>query len=199
LGITVGGVPAEDIEMVRVVPTGKCFCGCGEPTEATSYFVSGHDRRAEAKVVKEVYGSLVEFVVAHGYGPEGRDPAAAIRDDTDRRGLQLLEEWSKEQSSTGNHAHVVLEVLNMEDRGGPRQRFERFHVEFSPGNRAFRFDRCRSGQAGETRMELTVPLPDVGWVYIERNPQDRRADPARIVRLRGGITVEPIPRFLPFG
>lgn len=180
--------------MSRVFPTGKCFCGCGEATEGTSYFVAGHDKRAEAKVVKECYGSVVELLAAHGYGPEGRDATAAIRVDTDRKGLQLLEKWSK--ADDGHLAHVVLEVLNMEERGGPRARLTGyFHPKLSRNDRAVRFERCRS----EVPMELTVPFPDIAWVYVDRTPQSGRDNPERVVRLRGAVTSDPAPRFLSFG
>jgi hypothetical protein len=176
--------------MSRVFPTGKCFCGCGEPTEGTSYFVAGHDKRAEAKVVKEVYGSVVEFLAAHGYGPEGRDPEAALGEDIDAKGLQLLQKWSKVYPNV----HVDLEVLSTKDRGGPRERQTRFHVEYLPKDRAFVFDRCRDAP----HMKLTVPVPDIAWVYLERNPQRHNDSPLPVVRLRGAITGEPA-RFQSFG
>ena len=179
--------------MSRVFPTGKCFCGCGEATEGTSYFIAGHDKRAEAKVVKEVYGSVVAFLAAHGYGPEGRDSTPAIQQDTDTKGLQLLEKWSKEDFGVPR-VHVALEVLNMEDRGGPRTRMEGFHVLFSPKERAFRFERCR----GSTPLTVTVPLPDIAWVYLERDLQNPGDKPLHVVRLRGAVTGEPA-RFQSFG
>jgi hypothetical protein len=184
------------LKMAPVAPTGKCFCGCGETTEPTAFFVSGHDRKAEAKVVREVYGSVAELLIAHGYGPDGRDPSAAIRDDTDTTGIQLLEQWSKRRDPK---VHVTLEVLNLEDRGGPRQRIRGFHVIFSPNHRAFCFERCLSAMPGEKAMTLTVPLPDIVWVFRETNPQSSGADPVPVVRLRGAVTSDPVPRFLPFG
>lgn len=51
-------------------PTGKCFCGCGQETSGRAFFVQTHDRRAESKVIKAEYGSIADFVVAHGYGPD---------------------------------------------------------------------------------------------------------------------------------
>lgn len=56
--------------MVMVEPTGSCFCGCGQVTAPGRFFVATHDRRAETAVIKAVYGSIAEFVVAHGYGPD---------------------------------------------------------------------------------------------------------------------------------
>ncbi|MDQ1245858.1 MAG: hypothetical protein QG597_225 [Actinomycetota bacterium] len=53
-----------------VEPTGLCFCGCGQATKAGRYFVATHDRRAETTVIKARYGSIAEFVVAHGFGPD---------------------------------------------------------------------------------------------------------------------------------
>lgn len=193
--------------MARVFPTGKCFCACGETTEGTSYFVPGHDKRAEAKVVKEVYGSVVELLAAHGYGPDGRDPRTAIQKGTDATGLKLLEKWIKEDSLrespfSSPQLHVVLEVLNMKDRGGARQRVKFFHVEFSPKERAFRFEWCESVDGTDAialPLPLTVPLPDIDWVYLERTGLGGSKQLLRVVRLRGAIADDPVPRFLSFG
>jgi hypothetical protein len=104
--------------MAEVLPTGRCWCGCGEETERTSLFVSGHDKRAEARVVKEHYGSVAEFLVAHGYGPNGRDavvsPATAAK--TARRLVaftykeikQAAETFAKQQQP---HHVQDLEIL----------------------------------------------------------------------------------------
>ncbi|GIL37612.1 hypothetical protein [Phycicoccus sp. DTK01] len=51
-------------------PTGKCFCGCGQSIKGKAFFIASHDRRAESKVIKARYGSIAQFVVAHGYGPD---------------------------------------------------------------------------------------------------------------------------------
>src|SRR5690349_9894488 len=114
--------------MARVLPMGKCFCGCGETTERTAYFVPGHDKRAEAKVVKDEYGGVLELLTAHGYGAEGRDPTAGIREGMDTRGIKLLEAWSRERR---HKVHVALEVTNVENRDGPRARVAGlFHVKY---------------------------------------------------------------------
>jgi hypothetical protein len=55
-----------------VFPTGECWCGCGEEVPTRSFFVSGHDRRAESAVIKYEYGSVAGFLDAHGYGPGGK-------------------------------------------------------------------------------------------------------------------------------
>jgi len=54
-------------------PTGKCFCGCNEPTKG-GYFAQGHDKKAESMMTKLEYGSensVVHRLVDKGYGPDG--------------------------------------------------------------------------------------------------------------------------------
>ena len=53
----------------RLLPTGKCWCGCGADVPIGSFFLSGHDRRAESAVIAMKYGSVVEFLAKHGYAP----------------------------------------------------------------------------------------------------------------------------------
>ena len=56
----------------RAIPTGYCWCGCGEETaNVRSFFLTGHDRAAEAAVIINEYGGIPEFLMAHGYGPDG--------------------------------------------------------------------------------------------------------------------------------
>jgi len=63
----------------RLIPTGECWCGCGEQTSSDAFFLSGHDRRAESAVVKTVYGSIPAFLVEHGFGPDGRNATDELR------------------------------------------------------------------------------------------------------------------------
>lgn len=53
----------------RLLPTGDCWCGCGAETSTGNFFVPGHDKFAEAAVIKLRYGSVAEFLVEHGFGP----------------------------------------------------------------------------------------------------------------------------------
>jgi hypothetical protein len=53
-------------------PTGACWCGCGGQTVQGRFFVAGHNRRAEAALVRLEYGSVVRLLEEHGYGPGGR-------------------------------------------------------------------------------------------------------------------------------
>jgi hypothetical protein len=54
----------------RLLPTGICWCGCGGETGIGSFFLQGHDKRAEAYVHAVEYGSVAGFLAAHGYGTE---------------------------------------------------------------------------------------------------------------------------------
>ena len=56
----------------RPLPSGECWCGCGQETPARSFFISGHDRRAESFVIRTEYGAVADFLAAHGYGPGGK-------------------------------------------------------------------------------------------------------------------------------
>lgn len=55
-------------------PLGTCWCGCGQDTSKSAFFVSGHDKVAEAAVVIAEYGSVAKFLAAHGYGPGQKNP-----------------------------------------------------------------------------------------------------------------------------
>jgi hypothetical protein len=63
----------------RIIPNGKCWCGCGEDTELGRFFLSGHDRAAESAVIKVEYGGVVEFLSEHGYGPDGKNPMEELK------------------------------------------------------------------------------------------------------------------------
>ncbi len=68
----------------RILPTGYCWCGCGQETGQGSFFLPGHDKIAESAVILTVYGGVPEFLLQHGFGPEGRNPREA------------LEEWQRQ-------------------------------------------------------------------------------------------------------
>ena len=61
----------------RLMPTGECWCGCGESTNVGSFFLSGHDKVAESMLMQIKYGGVPEFLAAEGYAPGGRK----LRDD----------------------------------------------------------------------------------------------------------------------
>jgi hypothetical protein len=65
--------------MTDLQPTGECWCGCGQRTSRGAFFLSGHDKRAEAAVVKVRYGTIPDFMVKHGFGPGGANASEALR------------------------------------------------------------------------------------------------------------------------
>ena len=75
--------------MTRQVPNGQCWCGCGESVSRGAFFLPGHDRRAEAAVVKVEYGTVPDLLVAHGYGPNGKSAAEELRKFQQRGGEYL--------------------------------------------------------------------------------------------------------------
>lgn len=55
----------------RLIPTGDCWCGCGEQTSIGAFFRQGHDKFAEGAVIAIEFGGVPEFIRDHGYGPGG--------------------------------------------------------------------------------------------------------------------------------
>ncbi len=49
--------PVSDSE-----PNGTCYCGCGGAPKPGKFFVITHDRRAEARVIRERFGNIATFV-----------------------------------------------------------------------------------------------------------------------------------------
>lgn len=76
--------------MTEQVPTGTCWCGCDEPVGRGAFFVSGHDKRAEAAVVKVVYGSVPDLLAKHDFGPNGTRNAAEELREYQQRGGEYL-------------------------------------------------------------------------------------------------------------
>ena len=62
----------------RLLPTGTCWCGCGQETAIGSFFLPGHDKIAEAAVVLEEYGGVPAFLAQHGYAPGGKNPCQVL-------------------------------------------------------------------------------------------------------------------------
>ena len=50
-----------EISVVR--PNGRCYCGCDETPKPGKYFVVIRDRKAEAWVIRERFGSIANLVV----------------------------------------------------------------------------------------------------------------------------------------
>ncbi len=62
------------MESNDVIPTGHCWCGCGETTGLAAFFVDGHEVEAAMAVIDIEYGSVPSFLLEHGFGPQGRSP-----------------------------------------------------------------------------------------------------------------------------
>ena len=65
--------------MTQLQPTGECWCGCGDRASRGAFFAPGHDKRAEAAIVKVEYGSVPDLLMKHGYGPGGKNASEALR------------------------------------------------------------------------------------------------------------------------
>jgi hypothetical protein len=52
------GIPA----IATVYPNGSCYCGCDEIPKRGKFFVVTHDRRAEARAIRERFGDIATFV-----------------------------------------------------------------------------------------------------------------------------------------
>ena len=57
----------------RLIPDGKCWCGCGQDANLGRFFILSHDRWAESAIIKIHYGSIAAFLKAQGYGPGGKN------------------------------------------------------------------------------------------------------------------------------
>lgn len=79
-------------------PTGTCWCGCGKETAPNSYFLQGHDKAAVAAVVELEYGSAMGFLLAHGFGPGGKNLHSLLerkRATALKRRKADLEKWRR--------------------------------------------------------------------------------------------------------
>jgi hypothetical protein len=68
----------------RAIPTGDCWCGCGAEVPIGSFFAQGHDKVAESAVVICDYGSVADLLLAHGYGPGGKNARAELQQHRER-------------------------------------------------------------------------------------------------------------------
>ncbi|WP_333742723.1 hypothetical protein [Streptomyces ardesiacus] len=65
----------------RLLPTGTCWCGCGNETGIGSFFTRGHDKTAEAALLAVRYdASVARLLDHHGFGPENSVLDAAVEE-----------------------------------------------------------------------------------------------------------------------
>ena len=57
----------------RLLPTGECWCGCGEEAKIGRFFLPGHDKAAESAVIEVLYGGVPDFLDRQGFGPGKRN------------------------------------------------------------------------------------------------------------------------------
>ncbi|MFF8618285.1 hypothetical protein [Streptomyces sp. NPDC015350] len=72
----------------RLLPTGFCWCGCGQEIGLGKFFVHGHDKIAEAAYMAVHHEASVARLLADtGFAPDGHE---TIRDAAlDRGGWEL--------------------------------------------------------------------------------------------------------------
>ena len=64
----------------RLLPTGSCWCGCGEEVALGAFFARGHDKVAEAALLAARYdGSVAQLLRGHGYDADHSVTADAVR------------------------------------------------------------------------------------------------------------------------
>jgi hypothetical protein len=62
----------KEAEMrTRLMPTGECWCGCGAESAIGSFFLAGHDKVAESRVIQVQFGGVPELLAHYGYQPGG--------------------------------------------------------------------------------------------------------------------------------
>lgn len=67
----------------RLLPTGFCWCGCGEEVALGAFFARGHDKIAEAALLATRYsGSVAQLLHGHGY-----DAQHSVTDDAVQSGV----------------------------------------------------------------------------------------------------------------
>jgi hypothetical protein len=69
----------------RLLPTGQCWCGCGDEAKIGRFFLPGHDKAAESAVIELLYGGVAEFIVEQGFGPGKRNPREELAASRARR------------------------------------------------------------------------------------------------------------------
>jgi len=64
--------------MKRLLPTGDCWCGCGNEVKTGSFFAPGHDKIAESAVILTQFGGVPEFLEEFGFGPGRKNPTKEL-------------------------------------------------------------------------------------------------------------------------
>jgi hypothetical protein len=139
----------------RLLPTGTCWCGCGTETDLGSFFAPGHDKRAESRLIMEVFGGVPQFLSAFGRGPEDASmPKDASWVDGAMRLVGLR---------NSERERLAVEHMDPGERSGPLKRTKHDAqlqpIDLTEGSAIFIF------RKGNTAPNIWVPLVDVLAVY----------------------------------
>ena len=93
----------------RLLPTGTCWCGCGEQVALGAFFARGHDKVAEAALLAICYnGSVAQLLHGHGYDAEHSVTKDAVRSGS----------WEQCPASACNYAGGPAGVRNHRSKAG---------------------------------------------------------------------------------
>jgi hypothetical protein len=96
-------------EHPRLIPTGTCWCGCGEQVGLGAFFARGHDKVAEAALLATKYeGSVAQLLYGHGYSA-----GHSVTDDAVRRGA-----WEKCGHAACRYTGTPSSVRNHRAKAG---------------------------------------------------------------------------------
>lgn len=163
--------------MARLLPTGFCWCGCKTVIDLGSFFAPGHDKKAESRVIMEVFGGVPQFLVAFGYGPEG---AAEGSSDEVQIAMRLRPFWATPTSGFA----VVVEYADLDNLVGPLLSTKREVLvhPFQPAERCVPFT-FMPNSAVEGDRSFIVPFVDLVSVFKQGS--------VPTVRIRGGLNFAP--------
>lgn len=92
------------VERTRLLPTGHCWCGCGEEVALGAFFARGHDKVAEAALLAARYdGSVARLLRGHGYDAENSVTAEAVESGAWERCPHLGCSYAGAQASVQKH------------------------------------------------------------------------------------------------
>jgi hypothetical protein len=148
----------------RLLPTGTCWCGCGAQTDLGSFFAPGHDKRAEGRVIMEVFGGVPQFLSAFGYGPNGSAASSAGGMDVALGVLRYAQ----------GRSTVAVEYTDPENPFGPLKRTDR-SIHPVPTDLAEASVLFTKNVGGPSWAQFGVPFVDLVALYQDTCPVVRVA------------------------
>ncbi len=160
---------------MKLNPSGKCWCNCGERTVAGSFFLPGHEQRAVSAIIEHYFCDARGFVAAFGWQPgEPRFESRAACMEFVIKLVELPALYS---------VNITLEYTNIDDRTGPLLHEHGAEVlAFDLSDRVVPFN-VVSG-AG-TVCEILIPFDDVLSVFL--SPPNGHPHRKCTVRIAGAI------------